>query len=85
MGIKTFTLRLTEEQLDYVDNKSKELGISKNDYIRRLIDNDIISNKQDRILEEIITIKEMLLKEDISILKVLQWLSQLQINILKKD
>lgn len=63
MGIKTFTLRLTEEQLDYVDNKSKELGISKNDYIRRLIDNDIISNKQDRILEEIITIKEMLLKE----------------------
>lgn len=63
MGIKTFTLRLTEEQLDYVDNKSRELGISKNDYIRRLIDNDIISNKQDRILEEIITIKEMLLKE----------------------
>ena len=63
MGIKTFTLRLTEDQLDYIDNKSKELGISKNDYIRRLIDNDIISNKHDKILEEIITIKEMLLKE----------------------
>lgn len=63
MGIKTFTLRLTEDQLDYIDNKSKELGISKNDYIRRLIDNDIISNKHDKILEEIIAIKEMLLKE----------------------
>lgn len=63
MGIKTFTLRLTEDQLDYIDNKSKELGISKNDYIRRLIDNDIISNKQDKILEEIIKIKEILLKE----------------------
>ena len=63
MGIKTFTLRLTEDQLDYIDNKSKELGISKNDYIRRLIDNDIISNKPDKILEEIIKIKEILLKE----------------------
>ena len=63
MGIKTFTLRLTEDQLDYIDNKSKELGISKNDYIRRLIENDIISNKQDKILEEIIKIKEILLKE----------------------
>ena len=63
MGIKTFTLRLTEDQLDYIDNKSKELGISKNDYIRRLIDNDIISNKQDKILEEIIKIKEILLRE----------------------
>ena len=41
MSIKTFTLRLTEEQLDFVGEKAKEMGVSKNDYIRRLIDGDI--------------------------------------------
>lgn len=60
MGIKTFTLRLTEEQLDFIGEKAKELGVSKNDYIRRLIDGDIRADKQDKILQEIIEIKKML-------------------------
>lgn len=60
LSIKTFTLRLTSEQLDFVGDKAREIGISKNDYIRRLIDGDIKSDKQDKILQEIIEIKNML-------------------------
>lgn len=60
MSIKTFTLRLTEEQLNFIGEKASELGISKNDYIRRLIDGDIRADKQDKILQEIIEIKHML-------------------------
>lgn len=60
MSIKTFTLRLTEEQLGFIGEKAKELGVSKNDYIRRLIDGDIRADNQDKILQEIIEIKEML-------------------------
>lgn len=60
MSVKTFTLRLTEEQLNFIGEKAKEIGISKNDYIRRLIDGDIRADKQDKILQEIIKIKEML-------------------------
>lgn len=60
MSIKTFTLRLTEEQLNFIGEKAIELGISKNDYIRRLIDGNIHADKQDKILQEIIEIKHML-------------------------
>ena len=60
MSIKTFTLRLTEEQLDFVGEKAKEMEVSKNDYIRRLIDGDIRADKEDKILQEIIEIKNML-------------------------
>lgn len=60
MSIKTFTLRLTKEQLDFVGEKAKEMGVSKNDYIRRLIDGDILADKEDKILQEIIEIKNML-------------------------
>ena len=62
MSIKTFTLRLTEEQIDFVGEKAKEMGVSKHDYIRRLIDGDIRADKEDRILQEIIEIKNMLEK-----------------------
>lgn len=62
MSIKTFTLRLTEEQLKYVGEKAEEIGVSKNDYIRRLIDGDIMADKQDKILQEIIKVKEMIEK-----------------------
>ena len=60
LSVKTFTLRLTEEQLNFIGEKAKEIGISKNDYTRRLIDGDIRVDKQDKILQEIIKIKEML-------------------------
>lgn len=60
MSIKTFTLRLTEEQLEFIGKKAKELGISKNDYIRRIIDGNIFEDKQEKILQEIIEIKKML-------------------------
>lgn len=63
MSVRTFTLRLTDEQISFIGEKAKELGVSKNDYIRRLIDGDIRADKQDKILQEIIEIKEMLLKE----------------------
>ena len=62
MSIKTFTLRLTEEQLKYVGEKAEEMGVSKNDYIRRLIDGDILADKQDMILQQIIEVKEMIEK-----------------------
>lgn len=60
MSIKTFTLRLPEEQLDFVGEKAKELRVSKNDYIRSLIDGDIRADNRGKILQEIIEIKEML-------------------------
>ena len=60
MSIKTFTLRLTKEQLDFVGEKAKEMRVSKNDYIRRLIDGDIRADKEDKNLQEIIEIKNML-------------------------
>lgn len=63
MSVRTFTLRLTDEQISFIGEKAKELGVSKNDYIRRLIDGDIRADKQDKILQKIIEIKEMLLKE----------------------
>jgi hypothetical protein len=63
LSIKTFTLRLTDEQLDFIGEKAKELGVSKNDYIRRLIDGDVRADKQDKILQEIIEIKEILQNE----------------------
>lgn len=60
MGIKTFTLRLTDEQHQYLEEKSKELGMTKNKYIQNLIQNDSFLNKQDKVLDEIAEIKEML-------------------------
>lgn len=60
MSIKTFTLRLTEDQLEFIGNKAKEMGISKNDYIRRLIDGEIRVDKQDVILKEVLEIKKMI-------------------------
>ena len=45
-----------------IGEKAKEMGVSKNDYIRRLIDGDIRADKEDRILQEIIEIKNMLEK-----------------------
>ena len=60
MSIKTFTLRLTEEQLNFVSKKAQEMGVSKNDYIRRLIDGDIRAGKEDKILQEILEIKNFL-------------------------
>ena len=60
MGIKTFTLRLNDEQHQYLEYKSNELGITKNDYIRQLINGEITNDKQDKILSEIMEIKEIL-------------------------
>ena len=60
MGIKTFTLRLNDEQHQYLEEKSKELGVTKNRYIQNLIQNEILIDKQDKILSEIMEIKEML-------------------------
>lgn len=62
MSIKTFTLRLNEEQHQFLEEKAAELGITKNDYIRQLINGEIRNDKQDKILSEIVEIKEMLEK-----------------------
>lgn len=60
MGIKTFTLRLTDEQHQYLEKRSNELGITKNDYIRNLIMNDSFVDKREKMMDEISEIKEML-------------------------
>ena len=62
MGIKTFTLRLNDEQLQYIEKRAKDKGVSKNDYIRSLIDGEIREDKQDKILSEILEIKRLLLE-----------------------
>lgn len=60
MGIKTFTLRLNEEQHEFLDKKSKENGVSKNDYIRMLLDGEVQADKQEKIMMELLEIKEIL-------------------------
>lgn len=62
MSVKTFTLRLNEEQHQFLEERSAKLGITKNDYIRQLINGEIRNDKQDKILSEIMEIKEMLEK-----------------------
>lgn len=63
MGIKTFTLRLNDKQHELLEMKSKELGITKNDYIRMLLDGEIQADKQEQILNELLDIKEILSKK----------------------
>lgn len=63
MSIKTFTLRLNEEQHNFLEKKSKELGLNKNDYIRQLLENEIKCGKEDIILSELKEIKEMLMSK----------------------
>lgn len=60
MSVKTFTLRLNDEQHQFLERKASELGITKNDYIRQLINGEITNDKQDKILSELLEIKEML-------------------------
>lgn len=60
MGIRTFTLRLNDEQLQYIEKQAEKKGVSKNEYIRSLIDGEIREDKQDLILSEILEIKRIL-------------------------
>ena len=60
MGIRTFTLRLNDEQLQYLENQAEKKGVSKNEYLRSLIDGEIREDKQDLILSEILEIKRIL-------------------------
>lgn len=60
MSVKTFTLRLNDEQHQFLERKANELGITKNDYIRQLINGEITNDKQDKILSELLEIKEIL-------------------------
>lgn len=60
MGVKTFTLRLNDEQHEFLEKKSQELGITKNDYIRGILDGEVRADKQEEILRELLEIKEML-------------------------
>lgn len=60
MGIKTFTLRLNDEQHEFLEKKSKEIGVSKNDYIRMLLEGEVQADKQEEIMAELLEIKEIL-------------------------
>ena len=58
--IKTFTLRLAPKQHDLLEKRAKDSGMSKNDYIRSLLENEVSSNKQDLILDELSEIKNLI-------------------------
>lgn len=58
--IKTLTLRLNEEHHQILEKKAKEFNISKNDFIRMLLDGEIKADKQDEILNELKEIKKIL-------------------------
>lgn len=60
MGIKTFTLRLNEKQHELLEKKARELGISKNDYIRDILVGEEKEDRQEEILKELQEIKEIL-------------------------
>lgn len=59
---KTFTLRLTEQELENVKRRSQELGISRNDYIRGLIGKEERADELALILSELREIKATLKK-----------------------
>lgn len=63
MGVKTFTLRLNDEQHEFLEKKAKELGTTKNDYIRSILDGQVEADKQEEILKQLLEIKAILLKE----------------------
>lgn len=63
MGTKTFTLRLNDEQHEFLERKSKEIGVSKNDYIRMLLEGEVQADKQEKIMAELLEIKEILKKK----------------------
>lgn len=63
MGTKTFTLRLNDEQHELLEKKSNQLNVSKNDFIRNLIENEARIDKQEEILAEIKEIKQILKKK----------------------
>lgn len=65
MGTKTFTLRLNDEQHEFLERRAKEEGITKNDYIRMLLEGEIQADKQDRILQELLEIKRLLEKRSL--------------------
>lgn len=62
MDIKTFTLRLNKEQIALLEQKAKENGMTKNAYIRSILDYQITTEKTDTILEEIREIRKLLEK-----------------------
>ena len=61
--IKTFTLRLAPKQYDLLEGQAKNLGMSKNDYIRSLLESEVNANKQDQILSELSEIKKLIAKK----------------------
>ena len=56
--IKTFTLRLTHEQHELLSVGAEKEGLSKNQYITRLIKQH--DNNQEMILKELLEIKELI-------------------------
>lgn len=64
MGIKTFTLRLNDKQHEFLEKKALEQNVSKNDYIRMLLDGEIKDDKQEKIMKELTEIKDLLLSQE---------------------
>jgi len=61
--IKTFTLRLAPKQHELLEKRAKDSGMSKNDYIRSLLESETNADKQDMILNELLEIKKIVSKK----------------------
>ena len=57
MDKKTFTLRLSIEQHDILERKANEQGLSKNEYLVRLLEEN---GKYETILEKLEEIKKLI-------------------------
>lgn len=63
--IKTFTLRLPDDLHDLLTKKAEEANLSKNDYLKMLLENEKEVIGQQKILDEIKGLENLL----ISVLK----------------
>lgn len=59
--MRKFSLRLTDEELEEVDLRARELGISKNDYIRRQLSKDQATI--DDVLAELQELRKLIAKK----------------------
>lgn len=74
--IKSFTLRLTEEQHEKLEEGAKVAGLSKNDFLRHLI------NKYEKILNaDTETIDERMMEQEKKLKELQEGLYQLQKTI----
>lgn len=62
-SMKCLTLRLSDELFTELDKKAHNIGLTKTDYLRQLIENDTESDKYSLVLEKLDKLQELIEKK----------------------